>query len=256
MLDRMERSRKFAIMLQLFADGEGGAGDGGAGAGAGDGGSGAGAGAGAGTGGAGDGGAGDGGAKPFAVFPDEKSFMARIKREAKTEAQNMQSEFLKGLGVADADALKALIAADNKRKDDELTETDKLQKKIQDLQSKSDLAQAKAEQTARQAEAKLVAAEVGVNPSRINHFLKLADLNDVAVNDDGSVDSETIKTRLTALLNELPEFKGQAPVQRGGGDFGGSNNQAGKLTMDQIKKMTKEEIASRITEVREVLGQK
>jgi hypothetical protein len=258
MLKWMEERRR--MQIQLFAEGgEGGAGEGGAGEG------GAGAGAGAGTGeggaGAGEGGAGagaKGGAgggeptKPFATFPDEKSFMARIKREA----QSMQSDFIKSLGIENAEALKALIDTDNKRKEDELTESQKLQKKIDDLTTRSNEAQVKAEQIARTSEAKQLAAELGVNPARINHFLKLVELGDIKVNEDGTVDSDTIKGRLATLLKELPEFKGQAPVVHGGGDFGGSNNQKPKLTIEQVKKMTSAEIADRIVEVREVMGQK
>lgn len=189
--------------------------------------------------------------KPFATFPDEKSFMARIKREA----QNLQADFLKGLGVENADALKAILEAEKKRKDDELTEAEKLQKKLDTLQSERDQAMTRAELTARNTEAKLLAQEIGVNPARINHFLKLVDLSDVKVSEDGSVDSEAIKGKLSTLLTELPEFKATPAAPQGGGDFGGPNNPKPTLTIEQIKTMSKEEIAANIVEVRKVMAQ-
>lgn len=190
--------------------------------------------------------------KPFATFPDEKSFMARIKREA----QNMQSEFLKSLGIENEDELKAILEAEKKRKEDQMTEAEKLQKQLAELETERNQALERAEQTARNTEAKILALELGVNPARINHFLKLADLSDVKVYKDGSVDTETMKGKLSELLKELPEFKGAtAPAPQGGGDFGGSNNQKPSLTIEQIKSMSKEEIAENIEEVRKILGQ-
>lgn len=194
----------------------------------------------------------EGDKKPFATFPDEKSFMARIKREA----QNMQEDFIKSLGVDSADSLKALLKAEQDRKDAELSEAEKLQKQLQSLESERDKATARAETIARNTEAKLLAAELGVNPTRINHFLKLADLNDVKVYKDGTVDTDTIKERLGGLLKELPEFKGTPAAPQGGGDFGGSNNPKPALTKEQIKTMSTEEIAANIEEVRKVMGTK
>jgi len=190
--------------------------------------------------------------KPFATFPDEKSFMARIKREA----ANQQAEFLKSLGFEDENKLKDLVAAQKKKEQDEMTEAQKLQQQLKALEGERDTALTRAETVARTTEAKLLATELGVSPTRINHFLKLADIGDIKVYKDGGVDTETMKTRLSALLNELPEFKGTPAAPRGGGDFGGSNTPKPKLTIDQIKTMTKEEIADRIVEVREVMGQK
>lgn len=194
---------------------------------------------------------GDGDKKPFATFPDEKSFMARIKREAATQ----QAEFLKSLGVEDAEGLKAILEAEKKRKDDEMTESERLAKQLKDLETERDSALTRAEAITRNTEAKLMAAELGVNPARINHFLKLADLGDVKVYKDGSVDAEAMKGKLTTLLGELPEFKGVSAPPQGGGDFSGSNNQKPTLTMEQIKTMSKEEIAANIEEVRKVMAQ-
>jgi hypothetical protein len=152
--------------------------------------------------------------------------------------------------------LKALVEAQKKKEQDEMTEAQKLQQQLKTLEGERDTALSRAETVARTTEAKLLANELGVNPNRINHFLKLADISDIKVYKDGGVDTESMKTKLEALLTELPEFKGTPAAPRGGGDFGGSNNQKPKLTKEQIKTMTSAEIAERIVEVREIMGQK
>jgi len=97
---------------------------------------------------------------------------------------------------------------------------------------------------------------LGVNPERVNHFLKLANLDDVSVN-DGEVDTNELKSVLTELLNEVPEFKAKPTVPKGGTDFGGAGSGEPKpLTLDQIKHMSTEEIMERIDEVNALLGNK
>lgn len=204
--------------------------------------------------------AGDEAKKPFATFPDEKSFMSRVEREAKKQ----QADFLKSLGVDDEESLKAVLSAEKerqtaetKRKEAEMTESQKLQKQIAALETDKAQALTRAETLTRTAEAKQLAAELGISPTRINHFIKLADISDIKVNTDGSVDLDTMKSRFTALAKELPEFKGrQASNPQGGSDFGGPNNNKVAITKESIKNMTANEIAANIEEVRKVMAGK
>lgn len=194
--------------------------------------------------------------KPFATFPDEKSFMSRVDREAKKQRE----DFLKSIGVDDEETLKTILAAnkerqdaDQKKKDDELSESQKLQKQIDALEIDKSAALTRAETMTRNAEAKQLAAGIGISPSRINHFIKLADISDIKVNADGTVDLDTMKTRFATLAKELPEFKGQSSNPQGGGDFGGPNNNKISITKESIKSMTANEIAANIVEVRKVM---
>lgn len=246
--------RKFMIFLQQF-NGDGGSGDGGQqdqqpandqqGGAPSDGGN-------AGV----EGGKGKDGGKqqqPFAVFPDEQSFMARVSREAK----KMQKELLKELGIDSVDTLKTIIQTHKDLEDKSKSELEKAQERAQQAEQKLQEVMAQAQNMAKLTEAKLIAMEIGVNPVRIDHFLKLADLSGVEVDENGNVDTKALKDVLNSLLKELPEFKKTVTdAPQGGTDgFQGGNQDKPKLTLEQIKRMSKEEIAARIDEVREVMAQ-
>jgi hypothetical protein len=68
------------------------------------------------------------------------------------------------------------------------------------------------------ADAKTIAAELGTKPERINAVLRLADLSEITVSDDGEVDGGAIRSTLETVLSEYPEFSkpdyGKAPGNR------------------------------------------
>lgn len=71
------------------------------------------------------------------------------------------------------------------------------------------------------AEAKEAALAAKANPDRVNALLKLADLSDITVGDDGEVDPKAVRKAIDAALKEYPEFKAGAGK---GGASGGEHN--------------------------------
>lgn len=215
-----------------------------------------------------DGDADQGPQQPFAVFPDKKSFMSRVKREARKLASQEREKWLKEIGVENPDDLKSILESFKKQKEQEKSELEKLREQVQKAESEKKSILEQAQNRLKMAEAKLVAQELGVKPERINRFLKLVDLGEVEVDAKGEVDIEALREAIQEVLEEVPEFKVQPQTQdadvdgkpkakrKGGGDaFDQDASGARKppLTLELIKKMTPEQVAERIDEIREFM---
>jgi hypothetical protein len=102
--------------------------------------------------------------------------------------------------------------AERKRIEDEaktaaMSETDKL-RSAKDAAEKSALAAVTAaNQRLVQADAKVTALELGAKPDRVTAILRLADLSDIEVDDQGVVDAAAVKDAVNAVLADFPEFK-------------------------------------------------
>lgn len=192
----------------------------------------------------GEGGEGENGSA-FATFPDEKSFMNRVNREAKKQFNS----FIQGLGFNNDDELKTMIKA--KREADEADKSD-LEKALEtnaNLILERDSAITKANDVLKNAEAKITANALGVKPERISYLMKLIDLNQVQMV-DGKPDSDSLKEQIQQIITDIPELvqqqQGGLP-NKGGSSFNGNTQKP--LSMELIKTMTKEEIASRMDEI-------
>lgn len=51
------------------------------------------------------------------------------------------------------------------------------------------------------------AVELGADPKRLSLITKIADLSGITVNENYEVDQETVKTAISKVLEEVPEFK-------------------------------------------------
>lgn len=89
-----------------------------------------------------------------------------------------------------------------------MSETERLQAEKAEAEKKSAEVMTKANRALVTAEAKGVAAELGVKPERLAHAVRLAELAEVEVQ-DGEVDTAAIKVAMKKVLEELPELKGQ-----------------------------------------------
>lgn len=233
----------FSVDLQYFSDGTG---DGGQDGGQGDGGQGDQGGqpnSGSGKGDADGGGKDAGDKQPFAVFPDEASFMARIQREGKKQFK----ELLKGLGIEDETSLKSIIEAHKDAQEKAKTDLQKAQEAKEAAEKQAKEALTKANQVLIQTEAKLQAVALGVKPERVDYLLKLVDLSEIEV-ENGQVDKEAVKLAVEKVLSEVPELKQTAVTGKGGSDF----SQADKkdlLTFEAIKNMSVEEAEARMDEI-------
>jgi len=114
-----------------------------------------------------------------------------------------------------------------------MTEAERLKAEKEEAERKAQEAQAAAHRRIIQAEAKAQALALGVRPDRLEYALRLADLSEVEVGDDGEPDAAAIKAALEKVLNDLPELKGALQHVKSGSEFQGGNK---TQVTDRIRK--------------------
>lgn len=181
--------------------------------------------------------------RPFAVFPDEQSFSARMQREGK----KMFGEMLKGLGFDKEDDLKAVVTEYQTTKEKNKTDLEKAQAAVKTAEKEKTTALEQANRILKTSEAKLTANRLGVKAERTGYLVKLLDLDSIEVT-DGKVDTDSLETSIKAILNDMPELKGTKQDSKGGQDFSGSNKKD-LLTLEAIKAMSTDEAAERMDEI-------
>lgn len=189
--------------------------------------------------------------QPFAVFPDEASFMGRVSREAKKQV----NELLKGLGIEKEAELKSILQSHRENIEKNKTDLEKAQEAANLATRERDEALNKANRILKTTEAKVQALASGIKPERLDYFLKLVDLESVEVS-DGAVDVDSLRGNVEKVLKEFPELKGSQPAaSKGGQDFnqGAANN---FLTLEAIKNMSAEEAERRLPEIMEFLSKR
>lgn len=102
-----------------------------------------------------------------------------------------------------------------------MTEAERLKAEKEEAERKAQEAQAAANRRIIQAEAKAQALALGVRPERLEYALRLADLSEIEVGDDGEPDAAAIKTAIEKVLNDLPELRGAATPAKSGSEFQG-----------------------------------
>jgi hypothetical protein len=191
--------------------------------------------------------------KPFAVFPDEASFMGRVGREAKKQV----GEFLKSLGIEKEDELKNIIQNHKETIENNKTELQKAMEAAQNAQREKDELFSSFTSTMKQNEAKVKALALGIKPERLEYILKLIDLNSIEVV-DGKIDSQSIEDSLNGILKEFPELKANNPAsqQKAGQDFSQPTATPDLLTMEAIKAMSVEEAERRLPDILKFMNKK
>ena len=116
-----------------------------------------------------------------------------------------------------------------------------------DEKVKADLeaARQKAEQFKQRAvtyEIQDVAREMGVPGNRLERFLKLVERDEIAVDEEGNVDRSAVQLVVKAVLGDFPEFKATGNQKGPGGDFDKGSGNGAKYSMQQIGKMSPQEI--------------
>src|ERR1035437_8273140 len=119
-------------------------------------------------------------------------------------------------------------AADKAAKD-AMTETERLKAEKTTADAAAKAAVDKANSRVINAEAKVQAVDLGVRPDRIGAALRLADLADVTIGDDGEPDSKAIAKAVAEVVTQFPEWKVGATTSVGGGS-NPANAGAGKGT--------------------------
>ena len=187
--------------------------------------------------------------QPFAVFPDQKSFMARVEREARKIYNNN----LKELGVASTDELKNLV--ENYRELEASTNTEIMTRdeRIKQLEEENGSLVNRIMTDIKNKALKEQALALGVQEERFERFTRLVDMNMIEMK-DGVVEIEPLKEQITTLLDEFPEFRGVSGTTQGGSDFNGENKDKAKFTIEQIKQMSTEEIMANYADVMAVIS--
>lgn len=187
--------------------------------------------------------------QPFAVFPDQKSFMARVEREARKIYNNN----LKELGITSADELKNLV--ENYRELETSTNTEIMTRdeRIKQLEEENGSLVNRIMTDIKNKALKEQALALGVQEERYERFTRLVDMNAIEMK-DGVVEIEPLKEQITTLLDEFPEFRGVSGTTQGGSDFNGENKDKVKFTIEQIKQMSTEEIMANYADVMAVIS--
>jgi hypothetical protein len=180
------------------------------------------------------------------VFPDEKSFMDRVKREAK----KLNSDFVKSLGFESDNQLKELVEKQRQFEESQKTEYEKLQEALQQKEKYIE----QVNQNLKLAEIKTQVLNAGIKQERLNYALKLIDINAIEFN-EGKVNEEQLNSQISNLLNDFPELKGNQQIKSGGQDFSKSSP-PDLLTMEVIKNMSPAEMEKRMDEVLKFLEKK
>lgn len=159
------------------------------------------------------------------VFPDQASFMRRVEQASRSQLTAMAKE----LGFESADDLREAAKAAKEREEAEKSELDRLKEDAERAKSESKSALERANARIVQAEAKAVALSLGIKSERVPYALRMADLSDVDVSDEGEPDEAAIKKALETVLKDIPELKAETTTaSNGGAEFNGQETQAGQ----------------------------
>ena len=134
---------------------------------------------------------------------DRERAMATIENLRKIERQAKK----------DQKELERLKAEKQKREEAEQTELERAQAAADAAQKRVD----EANNRVKVAEAKAVAAGLGIKAERIPYAVKLADLSDVDVSDDGEPDTDAIKTAMEQVTKDIPELVSNGKAANIGG---------------------------------------
>lgn len=103
------------------------------------------------------------------------------------------------------------------------TETERLQSEKEAAERAAQERTDAANQRLVLADAKVAAVTAGAKSDRVTALLKLVDLSDIDVDDDGNVDAKAVEKAVKAGLDEYPEFKASASGGKGGNSGGTFN---------------------------------
>lgn len=163
--------------------------------------------------------------QPFATFKDEKSFMARVNRDARKQLEAKA----KDLGFDSVADMEAAIKAAKEQADNEKSELEKAREAAQKAESDRQAALARANDRLIRAEVKSIAADLNIVDGDAAYALMSR--GEVEVDDDGNVSG--VKEALEALVKTKPYLvKAGDSASRSGGEFNG--NDTSKTSMNTL----------------------
>lgn len=164
----------------------------------------------------------------------QRQLNAMQAERRKTAAKQAVEELLAKLGVESADKLGELVAKSKEAEQAQLSETDKLRKRLAEAEAKAVAAEERA--TRRLLEASFVAEATTQGVRFPETALPLADMSGISVGEDGTVAGvrEAIKALVDAGKLVMRETRPQAPstdARAGGG--GKPSDRSAMLTEDE-----------------------
>jgi hypothetical protein len=178
--------------------------------------------------GAGDGKGGAGAEKTFTQAELDEIIGKRLARERKDWLRQLEDETKKAA----------------------MTEGEKLKTEKEEAEKKAASAEAAANKRAIRAEAKVQALAAGIKAERLDHALKLADLAEITVGDDGEPDANAVKKAIDAIVKDFPEIVTPAVgASKGGSDFSGGAKDDKALSEELIGEMSADELKRRMPEI-------
>ncbi|MDO5734714.1 MAG: hypothetical protein Q4P08_06265 [Eubacteriales bacterium] len=138
---------------------------------------------------------------------------SRIASERSERAQRSAlKSYFKQQGLSEAEAQQAFedFKASKAQKEEERNNLTALQQKLAGYKkSESEMLQ-KANKRLIRSEAMVQAAKLAVRPDRIDYAIRLADISQVEVDEQGNVDGTAVQEALKKVTEDLPEILNQA----------------------------------------------
>lgn len=181
-------------------------------------------------------------AQPFAIFPDEKSFMSRVSREAK----KLFGDKLKELGFDDETSLKGIVDAAKAAEDAKKTELEKAMEAVKKAQQERDAIAGERDKALTEAQEILLHAEIirqAATLGVVDPDAAAALMSREKVKVEGRK-VEGVKEALEDLVKAKPYLKGQATQNAGGQVNPAQGNQEvdlSKLSMTDYIKLRNEQ---------------
>jgi hypothetical protein len=153
---------------------------------------------------------------------------ARMAREAKARDKAISEAVTKQL---DEERRKAAMTEAERLK----AEKDEADKRAAERDQAATARERAAGVKLARADAKAAALDAGADPKLINDVLKLADIGETHLGEDGEPDAKTIKESIDAVLKDRPFLLKSAGGERTGEDFGGGSGEVdlSSLPMDE-----------------------
>ena len=162
----------------------------------------------------------------------EQIAAGRSERAAKAALK----DYYKQQGLTEAEATQAFEAYKQNRAQKEAEDRNNLgvlQQQNAELKAQAARALETANKRLINADAKTLASTMGVKPDRVDVVVRLANLKDVTVDEDGSVDKAAVKKALEEALKLVPELK-QTEENRAGFKIGGGGQDNQQTTSDKL----------------------
>lgn len=126
---------------------------------------------------------------------------------------------------------------EEEKKKASMSEAERLKAEKEEVEARLTALQTEYSKRLINAEAKLIATELGVKADKMKYLMKLIDLDEVTLDEDGNVDTEKLTKSIQAVLDDMPELKGGVAIPKAGAEFNGkvdSSNQATSSFADVI----------------------